>query len=256
MGAIKTIAFCIFICFIPMMGIAQSITVNDTYTAQNLVNILTNNSTCSTTSTYSVSGDTFSGTQKSYGSFNSGTSSFPFQEGILLSTWSISKAVGPFDMTNIGGGSISWKGDLDLEEVLGISNTFNATVLEFDFIPLTNFISFNYIFASNEYQSYFPCEYSDGFAFLIRELGTVNYTNLAVIPGTKTPISSKNVHPLINDVTDSNGFHKGCPPVNENYFGGLNTSSTNNSPINFSGLTKKLTAQTTVVAGKNTISNW
>jgi hypothetical protein len=58
-------------------------------------------------------------------------------------------------MTNIGGGSISWKGDLDLEEVLGISNTFNATVLEFDFIPLTNFISFNYIF-SNEYQSYFP----------------------------------------------------------------------------------------------------
>jgi hypothetical protein len=49
-----------------MMGIAQSITVNDTYTAQNLVNILTNNSTCSTTSTYSVSGDT--GTQKSYGS--------------------------------------------------------------------------------------------------------------------------------------------------------------------------------------------
>jgi hypothetical protein len=40
------------------------------------------------------------------------------------------------------------------------------------------------------------------------------------------------------------------PSVNENYFGGLNTSSTNNSPINFSGLTKKLTAQTTVVAGK------
>jgi hypothetical protein len=33
-------------------------------------------------------------------------------------------------------------------------------------------------------------------------------------------------------------------------FGGLNTSSTNNSPINFSGLTKKLTAQTTVVAEK------
>jgi hypothetical protein len=54
--------------------------------------------------------------------FNSGTSSFPRR--ILLSTWSISKAVGPFDMTNIGGGSISWKGDLDLEEVLGISNTF------------------------------------------------------------------------------------------------------------------------------------
>jgi hypothetical protein len=41
------------------------------------------------------------------------------------------------------------EGDLDLEEVLGISNTFNATVLEFDFIPLTNFISFNYILLMN-----------------------------------------------------------------------------------------------------------
>jgi hypothetical protein len=87
-------------------------------------------------------------------------------------------------MTNIGGGSISWKGDLDLEEVLGISNTFNATVLEFDFIPLTNFISFNYILLLMNI-NLTPCEYSDGFAFLIRELGTVNYTN-AVVPGTKT----------------------------------------------------------------------
>jgi hypothetical protein len=52
-------------------------------------------------------------------------------------------------MTNIGGGSISWKGDLDLEEVLGISNTFNATVLEFDFIPLTNFISFTFLLLMN-----------------------------------------------------------------------------------------------------------
>jgi hypothetical protein len=52
-------------------------------------------------------------------------------------------------MTNIGGGSISWKGDLDLEEVLGISNTFNATVLEFDFIPLTNFISFKFLLLMN-----------------------------------------------------------------------------------------------------------
>jgi hypothetical protein len=91
---------------------------------------------------YSVSGDIFRDSEKLW-FFNSEAVSLPRRN--LLSTWSISKAVGPFDMTNIGGGSISWKGDLDLEEVLGISNTFNATVLEFDFIPLTNFISFNYI---------------------------------------------------------------------------------------------------------------
>jgi hypothetical protein len=79
---------------------------------------------------------------------------------------------------------VSVKGDLDLEEVLGISNTFNATVLEFDFIPLTNFISFNYILLLMNINLTFLA--NTDFAFLIRELGTVNYTNLAVIPGTKT----------------------------------------------------------------------
>jgi hypothetical protein len=60
----KNNSICIFYLLYSHDGIAQSITVNDTYTAQNLVNILTNNSTCSTTSTYSVSGDTFQGLRK------------------------------------------------------------------------------------------------------------------------------------------------------------------------------------------------
>jgi acyl-CoA synthetase (AMP-forming)/AMP-acid ligase II len=77
MGAIKTIAFCIFLFALFHDGIA-SITVNDTYTAQNLVNILTNNSTCSTTSTL-VFQTPFQGLRKLW-FFNSGTSSFPFQE--------------------------------------------------------------------------------------------------------------------------------------------------------------------------------
>jgi hypothetical protein len=70
---------------------SQSITVNDTYTAQNLVNILTNNSTCSTTSTYSVSGDR---PQKSYGSLIPERAvSLPRRNS--FKHLSISKAVGP-----------------------------------------------------------------------------------------------------------------------------------------------------------------
>jgi hypothetical protein len=55
---------------------------------------------------------------------------------------------------------------------------------------------------------------------LIRELGTVNYTNLAVIPGTKTYFI-QNVHPLINDVTEQ-WLSQRLPPVNENYLEVLN----------------------------------
>jgi gliding motility-associated-like protein len=247
MKYLKKVALCLFIYCIPILGSAQSILVDDTYTAQNLVDLLTNNGACATTSNASISGDTFSGTQKSYGYFNNQGGSFPFIEGVFLSTWSSSNSVGPF-LRSPGGGNKSWSGDSDLNQALGITS-INATVLEFDFTPLTNFISFDYLFASNEYQDDFPCNYSDGFAFLIKKQGsTDNYKNLAVIPGTVTPVSSKNIHTAIS-FTTSSGATKSCDQVNENYFGQLNTSTANSSPINYAGQTKVLSAQTDVTAG-------
>jgi gliding motility-associated-like protein len=169
-------------------------------------------------------------------------------EGVLLSTWTSIKSEGPF-VIDKGGGDSSWQGDVDLDQALGIKS-INATVLEFDFVPFTNFVSFDYIFASNEYQDDFPCRFSDGFAFLIKEKeGTGTYKNLAILPNTTTPVSSENVHPVIN-YTDSFGITSGCAAVNEQYFGQSNTATTNSSPINYAGQTKVLTAQTSVIPGK------
>ncbi|MFV8366070.1 choice-of-anchor L domain-containing protein [Flavobacterium sp. XS1P27] len=247
MKCVKIILFYIFISCAVFDATGQSISVNDSYTAQQLVENILVNSSCANVSNFIVKGDTFSGSQNSYGYFNSGASSFPFTQGVVLSTWSSKNSEGPYVSTR-GGGNSSWLSDSDLEQALGITNTVNATILEFDFIPLTNFISFNYIFASNEYQSYFPCEFSDGFAFLIKEIGTSTYQNLAVLPNTSTPVSSVNVHPLINPITDTQGnVRPGCPSINETYFNGFNTIT---SPINYSGQTKVLTAQTNVIAGK------
>jgi gliding motility-associated-like protein len=248
MKSIKAIVLFIFLCYFPVMGSAQSIVVDDTYTAQNLVDLLTNNSSCSTTSNPKVLGDTFSGTQNSHGYFNSGTSSFPFTEGILLSTWSSVKSKGPYIENVPASDSNQWLGDSDLDTVLGKS-TLNATVLEFDFTPLTNFLSFDYIFASNEYQSFFPCSYSDAFAFLIKESGSsAPYQNLALIPNTTIPVTSTNVHPLIPAVNPPPPFGtNGCPAVNESYFGAFNTSS---SPINYAGQTVVMNARTNVIPNK------
>jgi hypothetical protein len=91
MGAIKTIAFCIFICFIPMMEL-RKITVNDTYTAQNLVNILKQQYLLHYINLQCFRRYLFRDSEKLW-FFNSERAAF--QEGILLSTWSISKAVGP-----------------------------------------------------------------------------------------------------------------------------------------------------------------
>ena len=246
MKCVKILLLCVFISCTVFDASAQAISVNDSYTARQLVENILLNSSCANVSNFQVKGDTFSGTQNSYGYFNNQGGSFPFREGVVLSTWSSKNSEGPF-LRNRGGGNSSWTGDSDLDQALGISNTVNATVLEFDITALTDFISFDYIFASNEYQDDFPCNYSDGFAFLIKEINTASYVNLAVLPGTSIPVSSKSIRPLINPIPISTEPIKSCGPENEFYFGGYNNAT---SSINYAGQTKTLTAQTKVEPGK------
>lgn len=235
------VVFCFF-----QKAKAQYIKVDDTFSTQYLVEKVLVNSSCAQVSNFSESGDTFTPSRKSLGFFDANGTSFPFKQGIFLSTWSSNNTPGPF-INQRGGGSRNWGGDADLDAVLGISS-INASVIEFDFVPLTDYVSFNYLFASNEYQLYYPCQYSDGFAFLIKEKGsTTPYKNLAVIPETTIPVASTSVHPLINPISNGNSTTPGCPAQNEIYFGGYNQS---NSPINYAGQTKVLTAETKVTAGK------
>ncbi|MFN7100457.1 MAG: choice-of-anchor L domain-containing protein [Flavobacterium sp.] len=227
---------------------AQAIRVDDTFTANQLVQNVLANSSCIATTNESATGDTFSGTKKSFAYFNSNGSEFPFNEGIVLSTSTSQNAVGPYTNSN-GEGNANWRGDLDLQQALGKNNTLNATVLEFDFTALTNTISFNYIFASNEYQLYFPCEFSDGFAFLIKEAGSTEpYRNIATIPNTTIPVSSTNIRPIIPPFNNGILTKPGCEAQNENFFNGYNNSA---SPINYSAQTVVLNAKANVIAGRN-----
>lgn len=244
MKQLQAILFIVLICCNTTIVPAQNITVDDTYTAQQLVENVLVNSSCASVSNFAVSGDTAPAGQNSYGYFTNAGGSFPFKDGVVLSTSFAKKSIGPYDtnLVNIVGndGDGAWSGDADLNQILGI-NSVTATVLEFDFTPLTNFLSFDYIFASIEYYDKSPCSYSDGFAFLIKEnIPGTTYKNLAVIPGTTTPVSSINIHPAVPQ--------GGCPAVNEQYFNGYNNAA---SPINYSGQTVIMNAQTDVVAGKS-----
>ncbi len=231
-----------FLVFLP--AYSQYIAVDDTtYTPEQLVKeiFFTNdNSSCIIVENVIANGFTFSGGEKSFGYFNRNGSTFQMDEGIILTTGNIQQSIGPNNII-ISDDDPSWQGDLDLENNLNIRNTFNATSLEFDFIVTnTDRISFEYLFASEQYLlrgSPNQCNYTDGFAFLIKEAGsTAPYRNLAVIPGTDTPIRS-------NTVRGSGGL---CNAVNEQYFAQFNPFE---SPINYNGETKTLTATTAVVPG-------
>lgn len=219
---------------------AQNITVDESYTPEDLVEDILINSSCANVFNVSVSGGNFATGENSYGYFEGTGTTFPFQNGIILSTGKINNAPGPNSYLSDDGGGMGWNGDSDLNQALGLSDTYNATVLEFDFIPLGNKISFDYIFSSEQYlsnPSSNQCDYTDGFAFLLRRNGDTNYQNLAVIPGTTTPVK-------VNTVRGSGTV---CPAANPAYFDAFNGI---NHPTNYNGQTKVLTAQSDVIPGE------
>ena len=229
--------FHLLLLFMYGVASAQYISTDENYTPLQLIENILINSGCASVTNVSVSGGNFATGEKSLGYFNANGSTFPFSEGVILSTGKIIHAQGPNTYPSNDGGSMGWNGDADLNTALGIGNSLNATVLEFDFIPLGNEISFDYIFASEEYHDNAPCTYSDGFAFLLKEVGSPNYQNLALIPNTPFPVKVTSVHPDIPG---------GCSAENEQYFDAFNPTE---YPTNFNGQTVVLTAKSAVVSG-------
>lgn len=194
------------------------------------------NSSCAATSNYT----SFTGTDfgvNGIGYFNSNGARFQYREGIILSTGNVDDAAGPNDQIYTSGDA-DWPGDNDLRSATGTGNLFNASFIQFDFMPSTNSISFNFLFASEEYSDNFQCTFSDVFAFILTDSNGMS-TNLAVVPGTETPVSATTIRPGIEDA---------CEPANKDFFGGLNGA---NSGISFFGQTKSLIAFSEVNPGEN-----
>lgn len=181
---------------------------------------------------------------RTWGFFNKGTTNFPFARGIVLTTGHARKAGNTFQGTQLSDGVIT-QGDADLAAALGINNVNlkDATYIEFDFVPSSPEVTFNYLFASEEYEGNYPCNIGDGFALLLKRVGDPTYTNLAVLPNG-TPVSVTNIHPA----TQAGGQPLSpCGAANPTYFAGYNTTAIE---TNFSGRTVPLTAQATVIPGQ------
>ena len=227
------------------VGFSQPITVSTTsYTVPQLVNNVLINSPCVSATNITWRTGTDFGSSNGIGFFQNTNSSLPMQSGVILSTGNILNAPGP-NTSVLNDGSVAWIGDVNLEATMaaaGIPMTSkNASVLEFDFTPISPNFSFDFIFASEEYGN-FQCQYSDAFAFLLTNLSTGVTTNLAVVPNTNTPISVVTIRDFL--------YNSSCPSVNSQYFGSFNGgSNAANSAINFNGQTQVLTAASALTPG-------
>lgn len=174
-------------------------------------------------------------TQGAVGFFNNGESSIGIKEGVILTSGTIENAEGPNDSGDITGINNAG-GDSDLAQNLNepASDLYDASVIEFDFIPYSDEISVNYVFASDEYPEFVCQGFNDGFAFLVSGPGIVGIQNIAQIPGTNIPVSINNV----NDDTTSCGIGYAAYFVN-NSLGTFN--------IEYDGFTTPLTASIEVI---------
>ena len=129
------------------------------------------------------------------GTFTSnGVTGMPFSSGLLMSTGDLTSL--PFNgpaTTHLSTG-INQPGDATLNAVAAPYITYDAGVLEFDFAAAGDSVEFYFIFSSEEYNDYANTPFNDVFGFFVTGPGYAPNTNVAVIPGTATPIAINTVN--------------------------------------------------------------
>jgi gliding motility-associated-like protein len=162
-----------------------------------------------------ISNVTFSADSRSTGFFNNiSGANIGLDSGIVLTNGRVKSIVGDFGLDGNGimmaytGGTMPSAtgafadldllrlGDADLDNLV-LDPTQDATILEFDFIPTGDSIKFRYVFSSEEYPE-FPCTgVNDVFAFFIQGPGYPIKTNIALVPGTSSPVTIDNINNIV-----------------------------------------------------------
>ncbi len=133
----------------------------------------------------------------SAGAFTGGASAgITIDKGILLTTGSVNNAPGP-NNSDSASGAASGIGDANLDALVGGPVTRDTTYLQFDFTTTGGDLFFNYVFGSEEYNEFTHTQFNDVFGFFL------DGNNIALIPGTTTPVS-------INTVNGGNPFGTGA----------------------------------------------
>ena len=140
-----------------------------------------------------ISNVTYTGAPNAAGSFTGGDGDalLGFNSGILLGSGSLqttatsaecSKGVEGPNQCDSNTTNNARPGDVDLS-TLANNETFDAAVLEFDFVPQFSTVQFNYVFSSDEYNEYVDQGVNDVFGFF------VNGENCALVPETDQPVT-------------------------------------------------------------------
>lgn len=217
--------------------LSNPLAVSGQYSANQLVRDIFARGICNSISNISTIGPA-----TGIGYFENGLSSIGLDKGIILSTGPITNAPGPNNLTDKSGDFNYNGGDPDLN-LLANTGVRDRAGLEFDFVPLDSFVTFRYVFASEEYCEFVGSDYNDVFGFFISGPGiqgafSNNSRNIALIPGSNDFVAINTVNHLQN----AGYFIRNELPADALQCGILPQNSPFTPLVQYDGFTRKLTA--------------
>lgn len=189
-----------------------------------------------------ISNIRFSGAKGSLGLFAYKGGKLGIEEGFLLTTGHLNGVRGP-NNNPISGSELLQGGDADLD-ALAKARTMDAVSLEFDFVPVSEYVSFRYVFASEEYLEFVNRGYNDVFGFFISGPGIEGKLNLATVMGGQDIVSVNSINDQVNPHLYIDNGSTSDPKTQ------ANQRPVYDNKIQFDGFTKVLRARTRVQAYK------
>lgn len=139
---------------------------------------------------------TFGGAAESRGLFSNGNYSLGMESGVFLCTGDGNMIPGP-NSSGISGIDNGSPGDPSLNSI-SLYTTYNASVIQFDFIPVNDTLRLWYSFASDEYNESVNTIWNDLCAAFITGPnpmgGQYANKNIAIVPGTISKVSINTVN--------------------------------------------------------------
>lgn len=224
-GLIRIFLFCWII--IQPIFVFPQLNLTNNLTPQQLVNdVLVGNGV-------SASNVTFSGSALSIGKFSNGSSTnIGMDEGVIISTGNIANAIGPNSFQNVTTNTFG-NSDPQLASLVPGFSIFDAAILEFDFIPISDTLKLEYVFASDEYPEWVGSLYNDVFGFFVSgpnpSGGNYSNLNLATVPNTNLPVTVNNIN---------NGHFNTGPCINCSFY----VDNGNGLTIEYDGFTTTIRA--------------
>ncbi len=227
----KTFCFTLFLFCISSVSNGQVHIANDSLTLEQCIKeILLGEGIKASNFTFNGSVDAAESPNEQFGSFK--LSGFDFEglkSGIILGTGNVKMAA----QNNAGNGEFmggpgvidSGYQDEDLKLIIGSGSLYDQCIIEFDFVPFGDTLTFDYVFASEEYDEYVCGIQNDAFGFFLTgpnpDGGEYESQNIALIPDTNDPTKYTNTPVSINTLNSGqvglNGEKENCEKLDPHW---------------------------------------